>query len=60
MCKLTAGNGGHKMSWYSWSTIYFQKVSEASYMMEQGIKDSALRFWHKIFSGQLTFQQNWI
>ena len=19
---LTAGNGGHKMSWYSWSTIY--------------------------------------
>ena len=21
-CKLTAGNGGHKMSWYSWSTKY--------------------------------------
>ncbi|WP_343840956.1 hypothetical protein, partial [Faecalicatena contorta] len=21
-CKPTAGNGGHKMNWYSWSTVY--------------------------------------
>lgn len=22
MCKPTAGNGGHKKDWYSWSTVY--------------------------------------
>ncbi len=31
MCKPAAGNGGHKMSWYLWFTVYshmmiFEKV----------------------------------
>ncbi|WP_343842237.1 LysM domain-containing protein, partial [Faecalicatena contorta] len=26
-CKPTAGNGGHKMNWYSWSTVYMNGIS---------------------------------
>lgn len=44
MCKLAAGNGGHKMSWYSWFTVYKNAAeSSKSEQVAQGLQTNQSR-----------------